>query len=312
MGTLEGDASSPGAALMDHDHAVAYVEAQRDYRVLRRVPPWPGPQPTLGEYEDHKTAIFLDVETTGINPKTDKVIELVMMPFTYGATSGIVADVMEPFHGYNYPGMPIPANITALTGITDEMLVGQKFDVKAIEAFASGFQFCIAHHAKFDRPFVETISPVFSGLHWACSMEQVPWKDIGITGRSLDYIAFRLGWFYDAHKAQNDCHAAISILARAVEPITGPHKGDMQTIMRLLLEEARKPHYRVWAFGSPIGEKDKLKDRGYRWEPAKKTWHTEVGKDAVDAELAWLAANAKTPGGEAFAISPLNRFTDRV
>jgi len=290
----------------DFEKMADELEAAGDYRVLRHVPQWPGPQPsTWGEYEDIKAAIFLDVETTGLNPKTDKVIELVMMPFAYGAMSGVITDIGEPYHAYNDPGIAIPPKITKLTGITDEMVKGKSFDVKAIDTFASGFRFCIAHHAKFDRPFVETISPVFTGLHWACSMEQVPWDEFEITGRKLDYIAFRLGWFYEAHKAQNDCHAALSILARTIP-------GRDTTFMHALLSEARKPNYRVWATGSPIGEKDKLKDRGYRWEPARKTWHTEVGKDEVDAELAWLATNAKTPGAEAVPISPLNRFTDRV
>ncbi len=292
----------------DFNAAADLLELHADYRILRRIPPWPGPQTTLGDYEDTKAAIFLDVETTGLNPKTDKVIELVMMPFTYGATSGIIEDIGVPFHAYNDPGMLIPAKITALTGIDDEMVSGKSFDVKAIEEFAGRFRFCLAHPAQFDRPFVETISPIFAALHWACTMEQVPWGDIGIAGRKLDYIAFKLGWFYDAHKAEIDCHAAISILARTV---TTPTEGD-QTIMRLLLAEARKPHFRVWAYGSPIAVKDTLKDRGYRWEPAKKTWHIEVGADGVDDELAWLAANAKTPNAEAVPISPLNRFTDRV
>jgi DNA polymerase III subunit epsilon len=50
---------------------------------------------------------------------------------------------------------PIPAEITDLTGITDEMVLGHPIESEAVAAFAADAAIIIAHNANFDRKFVE-------------------------------------------------------------------------------------------------------------------------------------------------------------
>lgn len=56
--------------------------------------------------------VFFDLETTGLNLRTDRIIELALIKVTPQG------DVMEKVRRFN-PGMPIPPEATAVHGITD-------------------------------------------------------------------------------------------------------------------------------------------------------------------------------------------------
>jgi DNA polymerase III subunit epsilon len=107
-----------------------------DYRVLRRLIPrrtyTPGP---VGE--EVRTAILLDTETTGLDHRKDEIIELGMVKFDY-LPDGRIVGVRDVFSTFNEPSGPVPAEVTALTGITDEMVAGHRIDGGAVEAFVDG------------------------------------------------------------------------------------------------------------------------------------------------------------------------------
>jgi len=79
--------------------------------------------PSVGE--STKTGILLDTETTGLDPRKDEVIELGMVKFDY-LPDGRVVGVRDVFSSFNEPSVPIPTEVTALTGITHEMVAGQR------------------------------------------------------------------------------------------------------------------------------------------------------------------------------------------
>ena len=61
------------------------------------------------------------------------------------------------------------------------------------------------------------------------------------------------------------------------------------TALKLLLDSARAPSFRLWAVGSPFESKDTLRKRGYWWDAGKRCWYRELGaREELDAELAWL------------------------
>src|SRR5258706_7881471 len=61
---------------------------------------------------------ILDTESTGMNPGADEVIELGMLKLEYGQDGQY--SVLDSFDRLQQPKKPIPAHITAITGITDE------------------------------------------------------------------------------------------------------------------------------------------------------------------------------------------------
>src|SRR5690625_6538969 len=104
------------------------LEASGEYVVLRRIPPFTArPVPPDARVS---TALFLDVETTGLNSDKDEVIELALVPFRYCQQSGVIFEVQEPYSEPRDPGRHIPRAITEITAITNDMVRGTQLAVQ--------------------------------------------------------------------------------------------------------------------------------------------------------------------------------------
>lgn len=255
-----------------------------EYRVLRRLIPRSTYTPSIGH--DIKTAVLIDTETTGLDARTDQIIELGMVKFDY-RSDGRIAGVRDVFSSFNEPTVPISAEITVLTGIDDEMVAGHRIDEAAVKAFVDDAVIVIAHNSGFDRKFVERYWPIFEQKAWGCSATEIDWRGHGFAGAQLGYLLNGAGFFHHAHRAVDDCHALLEVLAHEL-PTTGA------PALALLLETARKPTVRVWAEQSPFELKDSLKKRGYRWNDGSdgrpKSWYVDVCESSIDDELAFLRA----------------------
>jgi DNA polymerase III subunit epsilon len=255
------------------------LRSQPNYRVLRRVDAgYSGGSPLTGTV---RRAAIIDTETTGMDPEADQVVELGIIAFEYDPESGVVGPVVARYDGLEDPGRPIPPESIAIHHITDEMVRGKRFDELAVADLLAGVGLVIAHNAKFDRPFVEKRLPMFAGLPWACSMREVHWKAHGRASAALEFLAYKAGFFYEGHRAEVDCLAVLAVLAQ-------PLGGGLGSGLKALLESARQPNLRIAAIGSAFETKDLLKDRGYRWDPERKVWSTEVPGAERKEELAWL------------------------
>lgn len=287
----------------------ATLEASGGYRVLRRLPP--RASASAGEARgDVRKGLFVDVETTGLDPARDEIIELAMVPFTYGL-DGQVLEVGEAFAAMRQPSAPVSPEITALTGITNDMLEGRSIDPGLVRSFAAPAALVIAHNAAFDRRFLERFCDVFTTKAWACSMAQIDWAAEGHEGARLGHLAAGAGFFYDRHRALNDCLAGIVLLAK-------PLVSSGRPALAQLLEAARRTSWRIWAEGSPFELKDVLKARGYRWNGegagAPKAWYVDVEEAAREAELAFLQREIYQREVDLLVrrIDAYDRFSDRV
>ena len=284
------------------------LAASGQYRIQRRLRARPKLEVPAGT--ELKQALFVDVETTGLDHQTDEIIELAMVPFTYGS-DGQVYEVKEAFQRFNQPSNPISAEITRLTGITDEMVAGHVIDPADVEAFAQDAVLVIAHNAGFDRRFMEKLAPSFALIGWACSQSQIDWAGEGFEGTRLSYLVAGAGYFYDKHRAVNDCLAAIELLATPL-PVTGSPG------LSKLLQNARKPTWRIWAENSPFDLKEALKARGYRWNPDgtpfPKAWFIDVADDQREAELNFLRKEIYQREISLLTrkIDAFNRFSERL
>jgi len=289
----------------DLDQVIAWLQS-KDYRITR---PFVERTCYCSETPPGRLlkAAILDTETTGTNQATDKIIELGIVIVEYSPESGQVYRVMETFDELEYPGMPIPPESTKVHGITDDMVQGKHINDEAVETLMADVSLVIAHNAFFDRGFVESRLPLFQKKSWACSYAQIPWRDEGMGSASLEFLAYRFGFHYAGHRASVDCHALLEVLQSDL-PASGVK------VMKALLEKARIPEFKVWALNAPFDNKDKLKERGYRWDGERKTWNGFVAQTDLANETDWLREavyeNRKFRL-ELEKIDAYNRFTNR-
>ena len=265
----------------EHERWAQALERSPNYRILRRLVP-------RLHYEDVAPGtplmkgVVLDTETTGLNSQQDRVIELGMLLFEFDPVSGVVHRVLEVFDELEDPGFPIPPEVTAIHHITDEMVQGQRIDDARVERFLRDVQVVVAHNAAFDRPFVESRWRVFEQLAWACSVKDVPWKEEGFGSAKLEYLLQTQGFFYEAHRAETDCHALLELLSRRL-----PQR--QQPVLLSILETLNQAQFKLYALGSPFETKDLLKQRGYRWSPELRCWTRLLStQEQLQEETQWL------------------------
>ena len=173
---------------------VNQLERTGDYRVIKRFVPVDRYHPD--DDLKLKIGIYLDTETTGMDAGSDKIIELAMVPFEFHS-SGRIYRVLPAYNSFQDPGIPIPDEITTITGITDEMVAGQSIDLEQITSMLSKAVIVIAHNAKFDRPFIERLHEGFKDISWGCSMSDIDWRAEGIESAKLEYLAYKYGFFFE-------------------------------------------------------------------------------------------------------------------
>ena len=265
----------------DHETMAQTLASHPDYRVLRRLVP----QTDYGSLQGQATrrVIVLDTETTGLDSKNEKIIELAMLSVLVDAATGLPVGPVTIYESFEDPGKAIPSQITEITGIDDSMVQGHQIDDLAVAALVEQADLILAHNAGFDRPFVEARLPVFAAKPWACSFLGIDWKKEGSGSAKLEFLASERGLFYEAHRAQVDCHALLQVLAAPLS--------DGQTGLHRLLAGAEQTRYKLRATGAPFEAKDKLKARGYRWDGEGRVWWCSLSSDeGLDAECAWLRA----------------------
>lgn len=259
------------------------LEASGNFRVLRRLKLSELIGPSDGSLT--RTGMFLDVESTGLDVRASEIIELAVMPFEY-CSDGRVVSVGRPLHQFNEPADPIPSEITAITGLTDELVAGHRLDIPMVEEFVGRADIILAHNAAFDRPFAERISPIFASKPWACTMCDVPWKAEGVEGRRLSDLLSGFQYFFEAHRAVDDCEAGIALLTMLLPK-------SHERVLSRVLQAARQPTWRIFADAAPFETKDTLKRRGYKWnsdrELGPRAWWKDVPSDLVDDEINYLS-----------------------
>ena len=280
---------------MNFEEMASQLAAHPDYKVKRRLVPILNFGSGTGG--PSKRILVLDTETTGLDWRAEKIIELAMLAVDIDLQTGLPVGPVEVYEGFEDPGRPIPPEITKLTGITNQGVKGHQLDEATIKDMVERADLIVAHNAGFDRPFVENRLEVFEHKAWACSFAGIDWKAQGLGSAKLEFLCSELGWFYDAHRAQVDCHALLRVLS---SPLKGAEAKPL-TGLQQLFKSAENARTIVKAFGSPFETKDKLKARGYRWDAEARVWSTAVkSAEALDAESAWL--KAQVYGGRSVRI----------
>lgn len=253
-------------------------------------------------------AAILDTETTGVNPVTDKIIELGIVVVEYCPESGQVYRVLETYDEFEDPCMPIPPASTKIHGITDDMVRNKTIIDSYVQNLIEDVSLVIAHNAAFDRGFVEKRFPFFQSKAWSCSFTQIPWKHEDISSSALEFLAYRFGFHFNGHRASIDCHALLEVLQSEL-PVSG-----VKAFKVLLNQVSSPPDIKLWAINTPFESKDKLKERGYRWHVERKTWYKMIPPETLENEREWLKIeiyNNRSFKLEQETIDAYNRFSIR-
>ncbi len=301
---------------MNDIDAIQHLEQSDQYRVIERLNA--PDRYCQGQPNTTRIGIVIDTETTGLDTATDTIIELGFVAFEYDAGSGLIYRILHTYDGFEDPGNALSDIVKQITGITDEMVAGQTLDDAEIEQWLKKSDLIIAHNASFDRQMIERRFPMVTETNWACTFNDIGWQDEDISSLKLDYIAYKLGYFFDGHRAVNDAQATLHLLTKAL-PCSG------KLAMASLLSRAREKSQRLFAIAAPFDKKDELKARGYRWmadysykdqfgKNKKGVWSISVSEAVIETEQQWLTDNIYTAKKSLFRhvdLTARNRYSLR-
>ena len=257
--------------------------------------------PTKDKTSGDKLGIILDLETTGLSREHDEIIEVAFRPFYFCSQFFEVTKLARKFTLYNEPSSPIREEITEITGITNEMVAGQKIDWDWLRNMLNSADYIICHNASFDRGFLDTTLEregvsTTDDVVWACSMKQVDWMSFCRPSKALEVLCAWSGFFYDSHRAHVDVDALLHLLRR-------------ENRISELISNASVADYRVFAMNSPREMNHHLKRRWYRWDPNVSMWWKNFNsEEEAQKETEWLSENIKGVEPQIFPLEPKYRF----
>lgn len=180
----------------------------------------------ISNYKDSKSEkseipdsyIILDVETTGLNPETDAIIEIAMMKIVNNS-------VANTFRRYVHTEKEIPDFIAKLTGITEKTI--QQYGINPSTALEETLSFIdgypvVCHNAEFDLSFLRAAARKqgidFPDVEIIDTLALARRKIVGIPNYRLNTLIQFLGLEPEpTHEALHDCHALYALVSKLKE-----------------------------------------------------------------------------------------------
>ncbi|HKM35207.1 MAG TPA: 3'-5' exonuclease [Lachnospiraceae bacterium] len=162
--------------------------------------------------EPNNRYVCVDIETTGLNPKTDKIIEMGAVFMENGVCK-------RTFETFIYPGRKLSDKIVQLTGITDADLATAPKICEILPEFLDFVQDAclLGHSILFDYAFIKR----------ACVNQKYEFERKGLDtfkiarrylsdleSRSLDYLCQYYHIPHKAHRALEDAKATCALFER--------------------------------------------------------------------------------------------------
>jgi ATP-dependent DNA helicase DinG len=103
--------------------------------------------------------VALDLETTGLDPARDAILEVGAIRFrTFVGSNTVQAEVLDTWHSPINPGRPIPIQIQQLTGISQEEVDGAPHFARVasdLRRFVGHYPI-VGHTVSFDLDFLRS------------------------------------------------------------------------------------------------------------------------------------------------------------
>lgn len=172
--------------------------------------------------------ICIDLETTGLNPKRDKIIEI-------GAVKVENGEITDRFSTFVQPGRKLEERIVELTGIRDEDLQGAPVIEEILPKLLDfmGDLPLLGHSILFDYSFVKRacVNQKIAFEKTAIDTLKISRKYLAeLEHRSLDYLCEYYQIPHKAHRALADAEATVALYDILLEkfydekePLFTPH-----------------------------------------------------------------------------------------
>lgn len=161
--------------------------------------------------------VCLDLETTGLDPKTDKIIEI-------GAVKVRGGEIVDTFQSFVNPGRMLPEKIVELTGICDEDLKDAMSIETVIPKFLefSGNDCFLGHSVLFDYSFMKKAVVNLDGKNkyekFGIDTLKISRKHLAsLESRKLSYLCAYYGIDQKAHRALGDAMATHFLYQRLLK-----------------------------------------------------------------------------------------------
>ena len=179
------------------------------------------------------TFVVVDVETTGLSPSNGGITEIAMFKVRKGM-------IWDEYSSLVNPLMPIPYDITSLTGIDDGMVAGAPTAKEIAPTIAEflGDGVFTAHNAPFDLGFFNStlarghIPAIANPVVCTCKLARRLLPQL--YSKSLGPVVQRLGIQNShRHRAQGDAYATAQVLIRFLDKLEQDFEVvDLEGVMR--------------------------------------------------------------------------------
>lgn len=160
----------------------------------------------------------IDVETTGLSPYVDEVVEFALVLFSCNRKTHEITGVLNEYSGLREPHCAVSRGAFQVHGLSPRILKGKYLDNDKILFLLSQADFLISHNAEFDYNFVIRLFPEFSTKPWYCSMSGIGWRGKGFNSRGLQNLLIGHGIeIAQSHRALDDARAVIALLRKLNE-----------------------------------------------------------------------------------------------
>lgn len=246
--------------------------------------------------------VIFDIETTGLSPLNNKITEI-------GAVIYKAGEIIDEFNMYVNPKVPIPDEITKLTGISDETVKDASEISEVLPKFLEfiGGRMLIAHNASFDISFIRVAADL-CGLHFTNAyLDTVAlsrYVNPDLKRHRLDTIAeyYKLGGF-NHHRASDDAKMLAAIFECMVRQLEeeGIHDiSQMNTEMSEHADPLKLPTYhQIILVKNAVGLKNLYKLVSYSYLNYFKK-HPRIPKTVLEQHREGLIIGSACEAGELF------------
>ena len=193
-----------------------------------------------------KTYVVFDTETTGFNAGgKDQMIEI-------GAVKICNGEIIDKFDELINPGRPIPAKITELTNITDEMVKSCDNEENVMKRFVEFFGDLplVAHNAKFDMSFLNAavkkygLDPINNTVIDTLELSRI--MDSSYNKHTLSALVKRYNVEFDEeghHRADYDAEGTAKVFSKMIKKLTDMNIKRISDIKGIIEED------KIYKFG---------------------------------------------------------------